>query len=78
MHADLNLCWAHMSEGTFSDVMVHVIVTVRTCVVGLCYVTNYSRLSLSQLRLSRITADTEVKIWSLFEHGNLTTGIKIL
>ena len=36
----------------------------------------YSRLSLS--RLSRITPYLEVKIWSLFWHGNLTTGNKIL
>ena len=33
----------------------------------------YSRLSLSRLRLSRITTFLEVKIWSLFLHGNLTT-----
>ena len=38
----------------------------------------YSRLSLSRLRLSRITAYLEVKIWSLFKHENLTTGNKIL
>ena len=38
----------------------------------------YSRLSLSRPRLFRITAYLEVKIWSLFCHGNLTTGIKIL
>ena len=37
----------------------------------------YSRLSLSRLRLSRITAYLEVKIWSLFKHGNLTTDNKI-
>ena len=29
---------------------------------------------LSRLRLSRIIAYLEVKIWSLFQHGNLTTG----
>ena len=33
----------------------------------------YSRLSLSRLRLSRITFYLEVKSWSMFEHGNLTT-----
>ena len=38
----------------------------------------YSRLSLSRLRLSRITASLEVKIWSLLKHENLTTGNKIL
>ena len=38
----------------------------------------YSRLSLSRLRLSRITAYLEVKILFLFQHGNLQTGIKIL
>ena len=37
-----------------------------------------SWLSLSRLRLSQITAYLEVKIWSLFLHGNLTTGNKIL
>ena len=36
----------------------------------------YSWLSLSRLRLSRITAYLEVKIWSLRKHENLTTGIK--
>ena len=38
----------------------------------------YSQLSLSRLRLSRITAYLEMKIWSLFQHVNLTTGNKIL
>ena len=38
----------------------------------------YSRLSLSRLRLSRITAHLEVKIWSLFKHENLITINKIL
>ena len=38
----------------------------------------YSRLSLSRLRLSRITAYLEEKIWSLFKHRNLTSGNKIL
>ena len=39
---------------------------------------NYSWLSLSRPRLSRITAYLEVKIWSLPKHENLTTGKKIL
>ena len=39
---------------------------------------NYSRLSLSRLRLSRITAYLEEKIWSLFQHRNLTSCTKIL
>ena len=34
----------------------------------------YSRLLLSRLRLSRITAYLEVKIWSLFKHENLTSN----
>ena len=38
----------------------------------------YSLLSLSRLLLSRISAYLEVKIWSLFKHGNLIIGIKIL
>ena len=38
----------------------------------------YSRLSLSRLRLSRITAYLEVKIGSQFLHENLTTGNKLL
>ena len=42
------------------------------------FVTNYSRLSLSRLRLSRITAYLEEKIWSLFKHRSLTSGNKIL
>ena len=32
----------------------------------------YSRLSLSRVRLSRITAYLEVKIWSLFKHEHFT------
>ena len=42
-----------------------------------CYGIN-SWLSLSRLRLSRITAYLEVKIWSLPKHENITTGKKIL
>ena len=38
----------------------------------------YSQLSLSRLRLSRITAYLEEKIWSLFQHRNLTSGNKML
>ena len=38
----------------------------------------YSRLSLSRVRLSQRTAYLEEKIWSLFKHRNLTSGIKIL
>ena len=37
---------------------------------------NYSRLLISRLRLSRITAYLEVKIWSLFKHENLKTSKK--
>ena len=38
----------------------------------------YSRLSLSRLRLSQITAYLEEKIWSFFRHRFLTSGNKIL
>ena len=38
----------------------------------------YSRLSLSRTRLSRITAYLEMKIWSLFKHRELPEGNKIL
>ena len=38
----------------------------------------YSRLSLSRLRLSRITAYLEEKIWSVFKHRNLISDSKIL
>ena len=38
----------------------------------------YSQLSLSPLRLSRITAYLEEKFWSLFSHRNLKSGYKIL
>ena len=38
----------------------------------------YSQLSLSRLRLSRITAYLEKKISSLFLHRNLKSGYKIL
>ena len=40
--------------------------------------TNYSWLSLSRTRLSRITAYLEVKIWSLPKRELLTPGKKIL
>ena len=42
------------------------------------HVCRYIRLSLSRLRLSRITAYLEMKFWSLFKHENLLTGNKIL
>ena len=35
-------------------------------------------IPLSRLRLSRITAYLEVKIWTLFKHENLTTENKVL
>ena len=38
----------------------------------------YSQLSLSRLRLFRITAYLEEKIWSLFKHRNFTSANKIL
>ena len=38
----------------------------------------YSRLLFYRLRLSRITAYLEEKIWSLFNHRNLASGNKIL
>ena len=38
----------------------------------------YSRTSLSRTRLFRITAYFEVKIWSLFYHGTMTTDNKIM
>ena len=44
----------------------------------LFFINIYSRPSLSRLRLSRITAYLEEKIWSLFKHRNLTSGNKIL
>ena len=53
------------------------------CLVGVsiclkCDIVMYSRLSLSRLRLSRITAYLELKIWSLLKPESLTTGNKIL
>ena len=42
------------------------------------YEGRYSQLSLSRLRLSRITAYFEEKIWPLFKRRNLTSGNKIL
>ena len=42
----------------------------------LCWFSEYSWLSLSRPRLSRIIAYLEVKIWSLPIHENLTTGGK--
>ena len=42
------------------------------------YQYEYSRLSLSRPRLSRITAYLEEKIWSLFKYRNLTSGNKIM
>ena len=38
----------------------------------------YSTSLISNNHLTRVTACLEVKIWSLFLHGNLTTGNKIL
>ena len=43
------------------------------------HIFTYSRLSLSRVRLYRITAYLDgVKIWFLVSHGNLTTDNKIL
>ena len=42
------------------------------------FIFKYSRLSLSRLQLSRITAYLEEKIWFFFKHRNLTSGNKIL
>ena len=39
---------------------------------------SYSRLSLSRIRLFRITAYLEEKSWSMFKLRNLTSGYKIL
>ena len=59
-----------------------IITTVRTkassASVFIHLQSNYSRLSLSRLRLSRITAYLEEKVLSLFQHRNLTSGNKIL
>ena len=44
---------------------------------GLSEAMQYRRLSLSRLRLSRIIAYIEVKIWTLLKHKYLTTGTKI-
>ena len=41
-------------------------------------VMKYSRTSLSRTRLFRITAYLEVNIWSLFYHGTMTKGNKIM
>ena len=41
-------------------------------------VMKYSRTLLSRTRLFRITAYLEVKIWSLFYHGTMTKGNKIM
>ena len=38
----------------------------------------YSQLLLCRIRLSRITAYLEEKIWPLFKHRNLKSGYKIL
>ena len=42
------------------------------------YTIIHSRLSLTQLPLSQITAYLKVKIWSLFKQENLITGYKLL
>ena len=42
------------------------IVLITSLFLGPCLSIKYSRLSLSRLRLSRITAYLEVKFWSLF------------
>ena len=42
------------------------------------FLSQYSRLSVSRLRLSRITAYLEEKVWSFFKRRNLTSRYKIL
>ena len=48
--------------------------TATRALLSICY--KYSRLSLSTLRLSQITAYLEEKIWFFFKHRNLTLGSK--
>ena len=45
---------------------VEAVVTLCSALVAQAYLFTYSQLSLSRLRLSRITAFLEMKIWSLF------------
>ena len=42
------------------------------------YYTVDCRYIVSRFRISRVTAYLEMKIWSLFSHGNQTIGNKIL
>ena len=69
-NADLSLLWALMSGGTLFA--LHILDNLLSY---LRYRMNCNRLSLSQLRLSRITTYLEAKIWKF---GNQTTGNKIL
>ena len=54
-------CWKYSSTIMSEVVLIHVYHIYLI----------YSRLSLSRLPLSRMTAYPEVKIWSLFQHGNI-------
>ena len=55
--------------GSNKNVYIHIIIII---------IIIYSRTSLSQTRLFRITAYLEVKIWSLFKHETMITGNKIM
>ena len=67
------LFWPDRSVAINADLVL--LCTAWTCLCILIW-DNYSWLSLSRPRLSRITAYLEVKIWSLPIHENLTTDGK--
>ena len=60
-----NVRMAYMDDGDLRQ-PVHLRILIRARIARLQNCCLYSRLSLSRLRLSRITAYLEVKIWPLF------------
>ena len=64
------------AQPDLSEFLAHILMLLFSG--NTAHLKKYSRLSLSRLRLSRITAYLEEKTWSLFKHRNLTSGNKIL
>ena len=71
-----SVCKGRIYPGSAGQGLIFFIISPKKHVVGLWQFQrhlNYSWLSLSRTRLSRIVAYLEVKIWSLPKHENLTT-----
>ena len=69
--ADLSLCWAHMSEGTFSHVAAKFVLILIFPVTSLCYILSVSTvLSFCSFNFHNVT------IFSVFHFLNLAPRLQ--